>query len=198
MRRVNILPCAIVLIGTISVAHAWEVGHFDQTLQIYEHLPEELHEAYLAEDVPIGRWGKYLDSLAPNDPEKVGGASVMKTLAAHGINRRYDLHLDLPRAVAFCLLVDALREKRMRHALFWIACLGHSAGDAAAPNHDPLAQTLHYHWAAEAFEARLTPEQPLGPLSAMLDLHWTASSDGGKEVFRAQTCGVRGLGAGGS
>ena len=182
-----VLPLVIALIlGLIACPSvlAWSGGHHGQTRQLLNFLPAELTAGLSGDTLQeaVAEWAKYPDSFEPIDASLVGD-EAMRVLAAHDIDKRYDLHGDEARAVMFKLLVDALREGREDRAVFWITAMTHAVGDMAATNHDPLVQKIVYHWIIKDFDAELGDGVPIRPLYDMLDLQWTADDPGGSRVF---------------
>ena len=187
------LPLAIALIlGLIACPSvlAWSGGHHGQTRQIIDRLPAEL-TAGLSDDTihrAIEEWAKYPDNFEPID-ETLVGPEAMRRLEGSEVSKRYDLHKDEARATMFALLVDALREENHERAMFWIACLGHAAGDMAASNHDPLVQKIIYHWIMKDFGMTIGGGAsggggaPIRPMFDMTDLSWTVDDPAGEKRF---------------
>ncbi len=163
---------------------AWGPGHGDVAAAVFERLPGELRSGFTPEVVQqaIGHDCHYPDSQEAFAVAPIGRAALDR-LQAYGIKHRYGLHSDVGRAVAFGLLVDALREKQFGRAALWISALSHSTADMAACNHDPLIHTATYGWAA--WGLKLPGGAPITCLTGLLDLHATASDpSGGQAAFR--------------
>ncbi len=123
-------------------ALAWgSDGHGVQVEQVTRMVPEPLAAMLQAGDA-VG-YRSYPDNFSAFDPAELGEAAVAE-LTDQGLKRRYDLHTPHGMAVAFKLLVDALRNDEPAHAAIWAASLVHTIGDATAPNHEPIAHTQIY------------------------------------------------------
>ena len=187
MRKLSAtLKTCLVLTALLSspASWAWGPGHADVAAAVFERLPSELRNGFAPGVVQqaIGHDCHYPDSSEPFTVGQVGRPALDR-LQAHGLKNRIGLHSDEGRAVAFGLLVDALREKQFTHAALWIAALSHSTADMAACNHDPLIHTATYGWAA--WELMLPGGAPIKRLTELLDLHATAGDQpGGQAAFQ--------------
>ena len=142
------LPVPLIGVATLltllvaAPALAWgSDGHGVQVEQVTRMVPDPLAAVLQQGDAPSYR--SYPDNFSAFDPADLGDAAVAE-LTAQGVKRRYDLHTPHGMAVAFKLLVDALRDDESAHAAIWAASLIHTIGDATAPNHEPIAHTLIY------------------------------------------------------
>lgn len=174
-----------VIAAWAAQAWAWGGGHEQVQQVMVDHLPTAIAEgaskAALAES--IAHWSHYPDSFESFDAEKdLIGPAGMATLKQYGVKGRYDLHHDWARPVAWICLVDALREKRYDAAVFWIACMGHSAADMVASNHHPLAHQATYEWPVlkgVSFEHG----PPVSKAAGLLDLSAVKRTAMGRETY---------------
>ncbi|MCC6240197.1 MAG: hypothetical protein IT448_07870 [Phycisphaerales bacterium] len=130
----------------VSQALAWGTGHEIQTKIILDRLPEEI-ASHLTPKLSrqAMSWSHYPDSFDPLNADLMGEEAI-KVLQDNGIKNRYGLHFDKGRAIAFTLLVQALRAKEYERAIFWICCLSHSTGDMGGANHATLMHIAIYDW----------------------------------------------------
>ncbi len=167
-------------------AWGWGVGHNGLQRAIIERLPQSFR-AHLSEQTirtSIQSWSHYPDSFETFDAEAaLIGPDALATLKRYGLQRRYDLHHDRGRAVTFILLVDALRAERYDAALFWLTSLGHSTGDMAACNHDPLLHVATYDWPHVG--ATLPGGVPAKKIAGSLDLAYALAQPEGPAAFDA-------------
>jgi len=178
------LACALPLLP--GLAWGWGSGHVDWQRQLHEALPPAFMEriAPETETLAIRGWSKYIDSFEGFESEAaLIGPEGLAMLERYGIARRYDLHSERARAVAFLLLVEALRAERHDAALFWIASLGHSAADMPAGNHDPLLHLATYDW--RQVEIGLSGGASVREAVSALDLSHTARHPEGQAAFAA-------------
>lgn len=150
MPSVRLFSLALATIGLLIVprdAYSWGSGHDDIMRAVIERLPAALRESFTPEIVKeaVQHSSHYPDSFDPFLPEEIGEPGVAK-LAAAGMKVRYDLHSERGMAMAFVMLVEALREKNPAHTAHWIATLSHVIADMAACNHDPIVHTATYGW----------------------------------------------------
>ncbi len=175
-----LLPTIVLLFTIPFAASAWGPGHDDIQKAILDRLPASLTQGldptYI--DALIRQYSHYPDSFEPFDTSLIGTASLQR-LAGHNITKRYDLHHDRNRAVAFLELVHAIRENDNKRANFWIACLAHSAADMAAINHDPMTHVVYYLWGKE----KQVIKTPKGGFPGYLDIHDVASAPLGQRIF---------------
>jgi SAM-dependent methyltransferase len=167
-------------------AGAWGSGHLDWQRQLHEALPPAFMKriAPETEELAIREWSKYPDSFESFESEAgLIGPEGLATLERYGVARRYDLHSERARAVAFLLLVEALRAGRHETALFWVANIGHSVADMPASNHDPLLHLATYDWSQ--LPLRLADGGELREAVGMLDLSHVARHPEGKSAFAA-------------
>ncbi len=178
------LGCAVALLP--GSAGAWGSGHLDWQRQLHEALPPAFMEriAPETEALAVREWSKYIDSFESFESEAgIIGPEGLATLERYGVARRYDLHSERARAVAFLLLVEALKAGRHETALFWIANIGHSVADMPACNHDPLLHLATYDWSQVPL--RLPCGAELHEAVGMLDLSHVARHPEGKIAFAA-------------
>jgi hypothetical protein len=173
-------------------AGAWGSGHADWQRQLHEALPPAFMERIAPEtaELAIREWSKYPDSFESFESEaELIGPEGLATLLRHGVARRYDLHSERARAVAFLLLVEALREGRDEAALFWVASIGHSVADMPACNHDPLLHLATYDWSQ--IPLRLAGGAELREAVGMLDLSHVARHPEGHAALAAAVARLR-------
>ena len=187
MKALWSLPLLICLCCChIAPALAWGPGHEDTQRELNARLPAPLRAALTPELLVRSlKDSKYLDSFAPFEPERIG-QKAFDDLLARGIKKRYDLHADQGRAIAFIMLVRALREKQYEHANFWVAMLGHSAADMVACNHDPLVHVATYSWAWKEWQMTLPNGKPFAEVAPFLDLMATARDKTGNQIFQGK------------
>jgi hypothetical protein len=128
-----------------GASFGWGAGHEEVAREVFARLPQSItgQISPAMVDKATLTYSHYPDSFALFLPEEVGAPAV-KYLNDNGIKNRYGIHSDKGRALAFCLLVTAFREKQYDHAAVWIAALSHSTSDMAAINHDPLVHGVIY------------------------------------------------------
>ena len=189
MKKLRILPLPLALglcCALSAPARAWGAGHEDTQRELNARLPAPLRTALSPQTLELSmKDSHYPDSFKPFEPERIGQAAFDK-LEKLGIKRRYDLHSDKGRAIAFTMLVEALRENQPEHALFWIASLGHSAADMVASNHDPLVHVATYSWVWKEWEMKLPNGEPFSLVGGVLDLAPTARDAQGGKLFQQQ------------
>jgi hypothetical protein len=90
---------------------AWGTGHSDVQRALLERLPAQLQDVLdeTARRELIEKDSKYPDSFDPFEPERIGPAAMAR-LEKYRVLKRYDLHGDKGRGVAFLELAHALRE----------------------------------------------------------------------------------------
>jgi len=167
---------------------AWGDGHVDWQRSLHEILPSDFMARIDPEtaETAIRHWSKYIDSFESFEPEfELIGPEGLALLERYGITRRYDLHGERARAVAFLLIVEALRAGRYEAALFWIANFGHSVADMPAGNHDPLLHLATYDWAV--IDLSLSGGTPVREVARTLDLSHSARHPEGAAAFAAAT-----------
>lgn len=190
-KPVTFLPsefAGLAIIGmvlTLFPSHevkAWGSGHNDVMREVIERLPADLRGTFTPEMVQeaIQHQSHYPDNFDPFLPEDVGDATVTRLVAA-GITKRYDLHSERGMAMAFLMLVDALKQEDAAHTALWIAAYSHVVADMAACNHDPLVHTATYQWADWKLKLP-SSENDYSKLSPLLDLAGTAHDPEGGEV----------------
>lgn len=163
---------------------AWGSGHNDVVREVIERLPTDLRDSFTPEMVQeaIQHQSHYPDNFDPFLAEDVGDDTVTRLVAA-GITKRYDLHSERGMAMAFLMLVDALKQENAAHTALWIAAYSHVVADMAACNHDPLVHTATYQWADWKLKLP-SSENDYSKLSPFLDLAGTAHDpDGGEAAF---------------
>lgn len=169
-------------------AAAWGPGHDAIQKAILDRLPPflkaGLSETYLQR--LITEYSHYPDSFAPFEESVIGAESIQR-LSKAGISKRYDIHHDRNRGMAFLELVHAIREKNNERANFWIACLAHSAADMAAINHDPVTHTVYYLWGEERKAIKTTK----GNFPDYLDIHDVTINASGLRIFNEQIKDMR-------
>ncbi|QNN21718.1 hypothetical protein HED60_05355 [Planctomycetales bacterium ZRK34] len=180
-----ILIVLLILSVSAGQAMAWGGGH-DQVQEIMvDHLPSVIAEgaSKAALEESITHWSHSPDSFKSFDAEAdLIGPNGMATLKRYGVKRRYDLHHDWARPVAWVCLVDALREKRYDAAVFWIACMGHSAADMVASNHHPLAHQATYEWPVLK-DVTFEHDAPVSKAAGLLDLRAVTRTALGLEIY---------------
>lgn len=144
----SVLPVLILTLLSIQNAGAWGSGHDDVMREVIERLPADLLDSFTPEMIQeaIHHQSHYPDNFDPFLPGDVGDAAMARLTAA-GVKRRYDLHSERGMAMAFIMLVEALKEGDAAHTALWIAAYSHVIADMAACNHDPLVHTATYGWA---------------------------------------------------
>ncbi|MDF1738538.1 MAG: hypothetical protein P1U86_05215 [Verrucomicrobiales bacterium] len=144
----SVLSVLILTLLPIQKAGAWGSGHDDVMREVIERLPAELRDSFTPEMIKeaVHHQSHYPDNFDPFLPGDVGEAAVAR-LAAAGVKRRYDLHSERGMAMAFIMLVEALKEGDPTHTALWISAYSHVIADMAACNHDPLVHTATYGWA---------------------------------------------------
>lgn len=165
-------------------ASAWGSGHNDVMREVIERLPADLRDSFTPEMIKeaIHHQSHYPDNFDPFLVEDVGDATV-SLLAAAGVTRRYDLHSERGMAMAFLMLVEALKEEDAAHTALWISAYSHVIADMAACNHDPLVHTATYGWAD--WKLKLPGgENDYSKLRSLLDLAGAAHDpEGGEAAF---------------
>ena len=144
----GLLLVVILALLPVQKAGAWGSGHDDVMREVIERLPADLRDSFSPEMIKeaIHHQSHYPDNFDPFLAEDVG-AATMERLAAAGVTKRYDLHSERGMAMAFIMLVDALKEGDAAHIALWISAYSHVIADMAACNHDPLVHTATYGWA---------------------------------------------------
>lgn len=171
-------------------ARSWGAGHDDVMRAILDRLPPELTRDFTPEVTKhaIQHSSHYPDSFEPFAENEIGSAAVERLKAA-GLKVRYDLHHERGSAMAFIMLVDALRDHDAAHIAHWIAALSHVTADMAACNHDPLVHTATYGWAD--WKLRLPGGKDFSNLRSLLDLAGSArDTAGGADAFAAAINGM--------
>lgn len=186
-------PITVALVALLPAvlppakAHAWGAGHDDVTREIFERLPQDLRDSFSPEMIEeaVRHHSHYPDNFDPFLAEDVGETALAKLTEA-GLKRRYDLHSDRGRALAFLLLVDALREGDPALISFWIAAYSHPVADVVASNHDPLVHTATYGWAEWKLPLPGSRDRDFSDLRPLLDLAGSGHDPaGGKALFQA-------------
>ena len=166
----------LMMMRLAGSAIGWGAGHNDHVLAVLDRLPEPWRASITADlrRQAAHEFSHYADSFEPFDAELVG-ADKMAKLAELGVKRRYDLHHDHGRAVAYLMLVDSLRDQRYDRATFWVCNLAHVTGDIAALNHDALCHIAIYDFAPYGLE--LPNGTKYNQVAAPLDLSWLTHED---------------------
>lgn len=163
-------------------ARAWGSGHDDVMREVIERLPADLRHSFTPEMIKkaIYHQSHYPDNFDPFLPKDVGAAAVSR-LAEARVTRRYDLHSERGMAMAFLMLVEALKKGEPAHTALWIAAYSHVIADMAASNHDPLVHTATYGWAD--WKLKLPGgDNDYSTLKPLLDLAGAARDPAGGEV----------------
>jgi hypothetical protein len=183
-RRLLLFYVMAALVISPARCLAWGAGHEDVQRAIFARLPAALRDPLdeATRRQVIEKDSHYPDSFEPFEPARIG-EDAMKRLARLGIRKRYDLHSDKGRGIAFLELTQALREGRMDRANFWIACLAHSTADMSACNHDPLGHVATYAWAEKEWALKTASGKPVAQMLPTLDLHWAATQPDGARRF---------------
>jgi len=164
---------------------AWGSGHDDIMRAVIERLPSGLRDRLTAEviDEVVKHASHYPDSFAPFLAEEIGEGGVA-ALSAAGMKVRYDLHSERGMAMAFIMLVEAIRDDNPARIAHWIATLSHVIADMAACNHDPIVHTATYGWAD--WNLKLPDGQAFATLKPLLDLSGPVRNlPGGADAFAA-------------
>lgn len=168
----------------LQKANAWGSGHDDVMREVIERLPADLRDAFTPKMITeaIHHQSHYPDNFDPFLAGDVGEATV-KRLSEAGVTRRYDLHSERGMAMAFLMLVEALKEANAAHTALWIAAYSHVIADMAACNHDPLVHTATYGWADWKLKLPGGGDD-YSKLRPLLDLAGTARDpEGGEAAF---------------
>lgn len=153
---------AVLSICVVQNSLAWGEGH---TL-IARRIAAELG---LTNVTAFAQFNHLPDSFAPFDESLVGRVAI-DFLKTNGCTRRYDMHADKGRALAFCLLVEAIREKNELRQLYWLGCLAHSTADMAACNHDPVVHLATYGWCCKAWGMTTSSGHAYADIARYLEL----------------------------
>lgn len=179
---------ALLALGLLTLpdnASAWGSGHDDILREVFERLPDGLLDTLTPEIVAkaIHHQSHYPDNFDPFLPEDIGEISVER-LAEAGVKRRYDIHSERGIAMAFIMLVDALKEENPERTALWIAAYTHAVADMAACNHDPIVHTATYGWAE--WKLKLPGgKHDFSNVRPLLDLSGSARDPaGGKKAFQ--------------
>lgn len=165
--------CWMVVLSVCAVQNsfAWGEGH---TL-IARHIAAELGVTNVT---AFAQFNHLPDSFLPFDETIVGRAAI-DFLKTNGCTRRYDMHADKGRAVAFCLLIEAIRAKNELQQLYWLGCLAHSTADMAACNHDPVVHLATYGWCRKEWGMTTPSGRAYAEIARDLDVghvtHFTVS-----------------------
>lgn len=156
---------------------AWG-GHPQQVRPIFDRLPAAVTEGMSPEDIQwaIQTGSLYPDNFDPFEPDRFGAATGA-AFEAHGLrDRRYDMHADKGRAVAFLQLVRAMREGDPPRIAAWIAAYAHSVGDMASANHDPALHVASYDWSDVLMPNGSNAQRTIRP---RVELPWLVSTPEG-------------------
>ncbi len=186
MRR--LIPVAAA--GLMPVlAFGWGAGHGTVARALASRMPDpwrahlqgEVLRTFCADSHYPDSFLKLSDDprITPEEKAYLEGRSPKMTV-------RYHFHSDTGRAVAFTLLVRALRENRRESALLWFAILGHSTADMVACNHDPIAHVATYAWGDKGWGLRFPDGTPMAAMQPCLDLGWVEKEPAAKVVWDAR------------
>jgi hypothetical protein len=171
------------LIALPLLAFGWGAGHDTVARAIAARLPQPWCDRVQGETLKrFCADNHYPDSFEPFPVERVGAEALMY-LKARDITKRYDLHSDKGRAMAFCLLTRALKEEQPGRALLWLACLAHATADMAACNHDPVVHIATYGWCTAEWGLKLPRGKAFSEVTPCLDLGWIEKETWAKAVF---------------
>ncbi len=179
----------MVCVGVLALpllACGWGAGHDTVARALAARLPPPWRERLQGETLRRFCADSHCpDSFEPFPAERVG-AEALDSLKAQGLAKRYDLHSDTGRAVAFCLLTRAIKERQTDRALLWLACLAHSTADMAACNHDPVVHIATYGWCTDEWAMKLPGGRALSDIKGCLDLGWVKDDVFGRQVDEAR------------
>jgi len=182
------LGCGCLLLPLL--AWGWGEGHDTIGRAVATRLPapwaEQLHDAALTRFCKDNHYPDDRTAFAANN--RVTPAEVAY-LAQHKMKDSGAFHSDEGRAVAFCLMVHALRENRPESVLLWLASLAHSTADMAACNHDPIVHLATYAWSDPAWNLEWAKGVSAG---LPLDLAWVERSADTKAVWDTRLARIRG------
>jgi len=181
---VKTLVHLVLTAGVIPLfAFGWGTGHDTVARAVAARLPEPWHTRLQGEALKaFCTDSHYPDSFEPFPEERVG-EGALAYLKSHGITKRFDLHSDKGRAVAFCLLARAIKEGTPDRVLLWVSALSHSTADMVACNHDPVVHIATYGWCQKDWALRLSGGKPYRELMPCLDLGWLESEAWTKNLF---------------
>lgn len=184
MRSVRSMAAGAALLPLM--VFGWGSGHGTVARAVAARLPPPWGERVQGETLrrfcADNHWP---DSFEPFPVERVG-EEALAYLTARKVTRRYDLHSDRGRAVAFCLLVRAIREEQPDRALLWLAALAHSTADMVACNHDPVVHVATYGWCSPDWGMALPGGKGFAEVTGCLDLGWLEKASWAKEAFERQ------------
>ncbi|MDF1754246.1 MAG: hypothetical protein P1U89_15785 [Verrucomicrobiales bacterium] len=143
-----LLLTIILIVFPANDAGAWGSGHDDVMREVIERLPVELRDSFTPEITKeaIHHQSHYPDNFDPFLAADVGENAVARLTEAR-VTKRYDLHSERGMAMAFIMLVEALKVGDAARTALWISAYSHVIADMAASNHDPLVHTATYAWA---------------------------------------------------
>lgn len=159
------------------MALAWGTGHRTVGRAVAERLPSPWKEK-LTGDV-LNQFladNAYPDNTAPPELER-WGEKYLRLLKERGITSHFAFHDAPKRAVAFELLVRAIREKDDARTFLLLGILAHSIADQTACNHDPVVHLATYAWGAEGMG--VAPQM-------ILDAGWLAEQDRTWTIYEAE------------
>ena len=170
-----------------SLAFGWGAGHDAVARAVASRLPQPWCERL--QGVTLQQFcadNHYPDSFELFPVERVG-PETLDYIRGQGITKRYDLHSDKGRAVAFCMLTRSIKENQPDRALLWLACLAHSTADMAACNHDPVVHIATYGWCTAEWGMKLPGGRAFSKVTPCLDLSWVEKEPWAEAVFERQS-----------
>lgn len=172
MRSVSIREVTLVLAMLPFLSFGWGMGHDTVAQAVAARLPQPWCDRLQGESLQrFCADNHYPDSFEPFPVDRVG-EEPLAYLNAQGVTKRFDLHSDRGRAVAFCMLVRALKEEQPDRALLWLAAFAHSTADMVACNHEPVVHIATYGWSEKSWAMTLPGGQLIGKMTPCLDLGW--------------------------
>lgn len=169
------------------LAFAWGPGHDTLARAVAVRLPEPWKNR-LQDPGTLRQFikdGHYPDSFEPFDAARIGEKG-MRYLEDMKMKTRYSLHSDAGRAVAFSLMVEAMRDDNADRVFLWFAALLHSAADMPACNHDPLIHAITYIWGEKDWNLNIPMNR-----EGCVDLAWVEKYDWSKTIFEQRLDAAR-------